>query len=438
MKTVITAHAKMQSTYMDRNAMLQNLNNPMPNLGVITGKARLDYYLIQECQANSEDSTVSGQCYPGGGNEINHDAMPGDSSWGLKCVRSIDVMEGEPNELGIVSCAGIHRGAYSSHRAMEDSFYWQGFVATESRLTNALNSNTSDPDHGYATIRTGTVSVINNGSEIFYPGSYVATRWPKLQSVDGTNSAVMKELPDGTIVNATARGGTPSSQFRPELVPFDPYDVEVQIASAYAGLFHAYDKGLTRGIANATLEDALAHDCLPEAKKFSADQETAAGYFYGRIGCVLAGLETLVKNNLVTISKATSGASPQAQVAALAVSQKMLTPGNKLSTEMFANMFFNDLPDTNDDARDARDAFQAYVTSAVDGAPSLAQLSIKGNYKQDKTVEYAKLRVLLSRFDTASICGAWFSKTSKIIGRSLNCAAPADTLHVLAGHFTLA
>lgn len=417
--------------------MLQNLNNPMPNLGVIPGKARLDYYLIQECQANSEDSTVSGQCYPGGGNEINHDAMPGDSSFGLKCVRSIDVMEGEPNELGIVSCAGIHRGAYSSHRAMEDSFYWQGFVATESRLTNALNSNTSDPDHGYATIRTGTVSVINNGPEIFYPGSYVAYRWPKLQSVDGTNSAVMKELPDGTIVNATARGGTPSSQFRPELVPFDPYDVEVQIAAAYAALLFAYDKGLTRGIANSTLEDALAHDCIPEAKKFSADQETAAGYFYGRIGCVLAGLETLVTEKLVTITGASAGASPQEQVAALAGAQKLLTPGEELGKKMFANMFFNDLPDTNVVVKTARDAFQTFV-STIDGAPSLAQLSIKGNYKQDKTVEYAKLRVLLSRFDTASICGSWFSKTSKIIGRSLNCAAPADTLHVLAGHFTLA
>jgi hypothetical protein len=425
---------------MDRNPMLQNLNNPMPNLGVIPGKARLDYYLIQECQANSEDGTVSAQCYPGGGNEINHDAMPGDSSFGLKCVRSIDVMEGEPNELGIVSCAGIHRGAYTSHRSMEDNFYWQGFVATESRLTNALNSNTSDPDHGYATIRAGTVSVINNGPYIFYPGSYVQTRWPKLESFGGSNSDVMKTLPDGTIVNATARGGTPSSQFRPELVPFDPYDVEVQIAAVYASLTTPHDKGAIPGLSGSRLEDALKFDCIPEAKHLSADQETAAGYFYGRIGCVLAGLETLVNANLISISpnaNAPSELEAANAVAKLAIDNNLLLPDTPISRKMLANMFFTDLPDTNADAKASRTAFQAYVTDKVDGRPTLRDLSIKANHKNEPKLEYAKLRVLLSRFDTASICGAWFSKSSKVIGRSLNCAAPADTLHVLCGHFTL-
>jgi hypothetical protein len=78
-------------------------------------------------------------------------------------------MEGEPNELGIVSLAGIQTNNYTCWRSFEDQFYWQGFVATESRLTNPLNSNTSDPDHGYATIRVGTVSTINNGPKTFYP-----------------------------------------------------------------------------------------------------------------------------------------------------------------------------------------------------------------------------------------------------------------------------
>ncbi len=105
----------------------------------------MDFTLITEYQGNAEDPRTSQYCYPGGGQAINHDAMPGDTSFGQKDVRNAEVMDGEPNELGIVSVAGLYWGKYASQREMEDDFYWQGIVTTESRLTNPLDSASGDP-----------------------------------------------------------------------------------------------------------------------------------------------------------------------------------------------------------------------------------------------------------------------------------------------------
>jgi len=78
----------------------------------------------------------------GGQQDINHDAMPGDLSFGMKNVRNSEVnihtnhvsfvlnqkkkvVDGEPNELGIVSVAGLNWARYCSQREMEEDFYFQ-------------------------------------------------------------------------------------------------------------------------------------------------------------------------------------------------------------------------------------------------------------------------------------------------------------------------
>lgn len=423
----------MENEYMDRNPLLQNKMNPVPNLGVIPGKARLDYYLIEECQKNAEDSTVSATCYKGGSNDKNHDAYPGDSSYGLKCVRSIDVMEGEPNELGIVSVAGINRAAYSSLRALESQFYWQGFVATESRLTNALNSNTSDPDHGYATIRTGTVSVSNNGPGMFYPGSYVAYQFPKHPVVDGVGSAVMKEMPDGTLINATARGGTEAGQFCPELVPFNPYDVSTEIAGAIAGVNESINARGTPGIKGMTLDQFLKYDCIPEAKSCSAEQELSGGFKFGKAGAVLfGGLEVLAQRGFIVINPTTTGTEISKTDAIRLASQLANDIGlfdekidDQIVHEILNNIYFADLPVNHPGGRTAREEFQAYLASikadTAIGTLDIKTLPMKTNYKNNPTINYAKMRVLGSSFDMGAFNGAWFAKRSKIIGRSMNC-----------------
>lgn len=434
------ARTKMSDlAYADHNPMLQNLYNPVPNLGVISGKCRLDYHFIAECQANAEDPDIARYCYPGGANDINHDAMPGDSSFGIKCVRSIDVMEGEPNELGIVALAGINRSNYESHRTMEDQFYWQGFVATESRLTNALNSNTSDPDHGYATIRVGTVSTINNGPSSFYPGQYVSWRFPKA----GADGSLMDSQRNGNgqITNLRARGGTPNTQFRPELVPFDYTDFETQIASGVA-LAAVKKTNADPGIADVPFEEFFRTDGIVDAHCYAASQETAAGYKYGKLGVGFAMIETLARAGYITLTpsaqlynngvRAPQTARSAADYASIADQvERMAAHIGTWSTqeseqtiihEILANMYFRDLPVSH-----VKGAAAANAIATHSGKP-LAKIAMSWLKKGDKDYEkncYYKLRVMLSHFDSAALVGSWYSKTSKIIGRAMNACVPA-------------
>jgi hypothetical protein len=235
----------------DRNPMLQNLNNPVPGLGVIPGKCSLDFNLISEYQKNAEDPRTSLFCYPGGQTPQNHDCMPGDTSFGQKDVRNAEVMDGEPNELGIVSVAGLNFGRYCSQREMEDDFYWQGVVTTESRLTNPLDGITGDPDHGYGKVslrdekisrfffiligtgRAGTFSVINNGWKTIYAGNYVCWQFP---AAPFHPKGDVYNFNGGETINHLARYGTPPTQFRPEYVPFDHSDFTVQFSAAFAAM----------------------------------------------------------------------------------------------------------------------------------------------------------------------------------------------------------
>lgn len=410
--------------YADHNPMLQNLYNPVPNLGVISGKCRLDYHFIAECQANAEDPDQARFCYPGGANDINHDAMPGDSSFGLKCVRSIDVMEGEPNELGIVSLAGINRENYSSHRTMEDQFYWQGFVATESRLTNPLNSNTSDPDHGYATIRVGTVSTINNGAKTLYPGQYVCWGFPKV----GPDGALMdsQRSGNGQITNLRARGGTPNTQFRPELNPFDYTDFQTQIAGGVLCAAVSKTAGITPGIMDVPFEEFFRTDGIVDAHCYSTDQETSSGYKYGKLGVGLAMIETLARSGHITITPTTnlydaatgkrkavnpsqaSQAEIAGQVERLAAHIGLWSTNQNdqvLIHEILANMFFRDLPFSHAKGNAASKAIETHAGRPLN---KIAMAWIKQGDKDYEKNCYYKLRVMLSHFDSAALVGSWF------------------------------
>ena len=425
--------------YADRNPMLQNLNNPVPNLGVISGKCRLDYFFIAECQANAEGGEAG--CYPGGGNDINHDAMPGDSSFGLKCVRSVDVMEGEPNELGIVSLAGICRANYSCHRSMEDQFYWQGFVATESRLTNALNSNTSDPDHGYATIRVGTVSTINNGPFTMYPGMFICWRFPKTDAAGQLEDT--QRSGDNQTINLRARGGTPSTQFRPELVPFDYTDFQTQIAGGVAVAAASKNETTTPGICDVPFEQFFVLDGIVDAPAYMPDQETAAGYKYGKLGISFAAIETLAKAGYITVAEpkfdATTG-KPTATAAPSLTAVEISTRVERMAAhigmwsttygeqqvirDILANMYFRELPVSHADGNAARKAFETYANAS---SQQIAKKWVKKGQLNYEQLCYQKLRVMVSHFDSAALVGSWFSKTSKVIGRCLNVATPTGT-----------
>lgn len=438
---------------MDRNPMLQNLNNPVANLGVIPGKVQLDWAFIQECMANADDQHLRA-VYPGGNKDQNHDAMPGDMSFGLKCVRNAEVMQGEPNELGIVSVAGINTELYSCQRAMEDQFYFQGFVATECRVSDPMgNSATQDPDHGYATIRVGTVSTNNNGPYMVYPGQLLAWRFPA-SPLTSFMTREEVETPFGNQVNLLARGGTPSSQFRPEIVPFDPFEFSLYYDAAYAAMTEAKTND-TPGIRDIPFADFFKDDGISEARTMSGQQEEAGGHKYSKIGIVLAGLEVLVREGFVTITTgadaaarktvvdvATAAAAAAGNTHERAIHERIQalseeiglwkpTAASAVVLKMFANMFFMDMQGAEGKA--AKAAFERNI----DGADAMKRMAKKQNFDDNTATNYAQLRIFLSEFDSGRLIGNWHSKTSKIVGRAMNAAAPGDTLHVLAGHFSL-
>ena len=433
---------------MDRNAMLQGMMNPIMSVGVIPGKCQLDWVWIQEAMANADDPVTAAGCFPGGNKDINHDAMPGDASFGLKCVRNAQVREGEPNELGIVSLAGLNTSMYSSSRAIEDQFYFQGFVATPCRVSgHHMDEGTNDPDHGYATVRAGTCNSINNGPFTFYPGSFIATRLPP-------NPKSTYKMVDGDSVfenriNQRARMGVPNTQFKHELVPFDYMDFATQLAGAYATMRTSRGSAYTAGISDMKFSDFFKHDYLMEVPAFSTEVEEAGGHKFGSIGKCLAGIETLAQLGYLTINLAnrnTEPPTPPAEAADTAkVSKDVATLAEDIGLwtetqqpdgerlvflKMFANMHFMEL----NESPDVKAAKASFKAAFGDSANDVGKKHISGNNAEEN---YKKLRVHMSKFSEGHLVGNWFSKTSKIVGRSLNAAAPGDTMHVLAGHFTL-
>ena len=441
-KSLQTSWTSYQKKKMDRNGMLQGLMNPIMSVGVIPGKVQLDWVWIKEAMANADDPATAALCFPGGAKDINHDAMPGMLSFGLKCVRNAEVMEGEPNELGICSLAGTNTDMYSSARAIEDQFYFQGFVATPCRVSgHHMDNNTNDPDHGYATVRAGTCNAINNGPFTFYPGSYMATRLPP-------NPKTTYKLMDGDSkfenrINERARAGTSNTRFAHELVPFDYMDFSTQLAGAYASMRESQSSAYTAGISDMTLSDFFKTDFLMEVPSFSTEAEEAAGHKYGKIGECLAGIETLAQLGYISINDGdpkvlTSDEKVKASLAVAKLSgdiglwKKSTNPiqENLAFLKMIANMHFMELFETTE-VEAAKTSFRA----AFKEKPG--EVGAKHLFSNDVTENYKKLRVHLSKFSEGHLVGNWFSKTSKIVGRSLNAAAPGDTIHVLAGHFTL-
>jgi hypothetical protein len=427
---------------MDRNVMLQGMMNPIMSVGVIPGKCQADWTWIQEAMANADDPATAQNCIPGGAKDVNHDIMPGDLSFGLKQVRNPAMMEGEPNELGIVSMSGLDTSLYSSARSIEDQFYFQGFVATPCRVSgHHMDESTNDPDHGYATVRAGTCNTINNGTKTFYPGQYITTQMPAWK--DKTSYGNEYTDPENPSVNQLARMGTPNGQWKWEVVPFDYTDFSLQLTSAYATMRFPSGSPYNPGIANMLFADFFKVDYLAEVPSYSTEAEEASGHKYGCIGTVLAGVETLAHLGYITINNAlTPLNTPDEKKVA---SEKVRDMSAKLGLwnkeeqsadaldflKIFANIHMADLFEGAKHVQDAKKHFQEAFGKSVE---EVGKSALYGN---DTTQNYLKLRAQLSKFTSGHLVGNWYSKTSKIVGKCLNVAAPSDTMHVMAGHFTL-
>lgn len=428
--------------YSDRNSMLQNANNPVPVLGVIPGKAFPDYDKIEEFVANSEDASIAVNCYPGGSQDINHDIMPLDTLICLKNSRTRGINDAEPNECGVVSVAGLCWDDCCSQREMEDMWYWGGIVQTEMRRTMPMDGTTPDPESGFATIRAGTCSVINNGDKTFYPGDLIAWRFPPAPfnpKADGTG-----KFNNGSVLNSTARYGTPATQFRPEYVPFDHTDFTVQMAAAFAAINEPYGN---RGISDKSFMDAfpsLNHG-IPD-HPWSEVQEGAFAYKYAFMGIGLTFLEHALRSGYVTLAadfkNLTTTSAAQARAGAVNVSEAYgLWSDDKTAqgpmVEFLADVMLKNVAANDPNRREALVRFEDANPAASKTWSALLHARPDENTQNREAILYAKLRQHLTEVLNQGVTNSWHSKTSKIVGKAMNAAAVADTLHGMWGHFTL-
>lgn len=373
------------------NPMRQSIRTPIMSMGVIPGKVHLDWVHVGEAMRNAEDAHTAQDCYPGGSKDVNHDVMPGDLSIGWKDVR--DPMGGF-NELGFVSLNGFYMGGNKTQREAEDSVYPQGIVTTECRVSDPMgNSSAQDPDHGYALVKAGTAPTLNNGPKMIFPNNFVAMRFPP-SALNTFMSTSDNDNKWGNGTNQRARMGTFSSQIRPELVPFDYTDFSIHYDSAYAAMKRTISNN---GIKDIPLADMLARrqGSYADVPQFSAEQEEAIGHYW----------------SLVNI------------IAAIAESGE--TAANLRDKALVANGVDDDV----------LKVFQLAFYSSINNGDNETLTDRTNKGKTDDN--YKKLRALGSTLHSGHVMGNYYSKTSKIIGKSMNGAGPSETMDLLLGHFCL-
>jgi len=370
--------------------MRQGIRTPIMSMGVIPGKVHLDWVHVEEAMRNAEDPATAQDCYPGGSKDVNHDVMPGDLSIGWKDVR--DPMGGF-NELGFVSLNGFYMSGEKTQREAEDSVYPQGIVTTECRVSDPMgNSSAQDPDHGYAIVKAGTAPTLNNGPKQIFPNNFVAVRFPpsKLNTFMGTEDNDNK-FESGT--NQRARAGTFASQIRPELVPFDYTDFHIHYDSAHAAMGRGKN---ANGIKDITLDEMLRRrkGFNSDVPRFSAEQEEAIGHYWSMVNLLAAIAES----------------------------------GETVSTLVTAAT----KPDAKVDDRIVAIFHRAFYRSMSRGNVEKVETEVKA-----KSDSYKALRQLGSTLHSGHVMGNYYSKTSKIIGKSMNSAGPSETMDLLLGHFCL-
>ncbi len=443
---------------MDRNPMMQSLYNPIMQMGVVPGKAFPDHLLIDERMANADDPAVAVNCYNGGGQERNHDILMGDCVFGQKGVRSPEMMLGHPNEVVTATVAGLYIPDFGCQHTAERQVYFVGVSQTDYRYSGNPSGSSlqADPEHGIATVKTGTCSVINNGPFVQYAGGYVMYRyppstWSPYDMVEGDNKF-------GDQINRRVRAGDQPTRLRPELVPYDYADFTTEIDGAHYLMMTPCGTNRVHGISDLTLSEFLSRKGITDSTNFSAEQEVAGGHKFGTVGAVLAGcLEKLIQSGMISVNHLDAnhkpavgafapknlGAPSDVHIAKAAAIIQMCGFWDKefkddqLSHQMFENVFFRDLVRT-----DIVEKIETALTKNYPGVNSNVARTVDGvannfSFSNDSDANYQKIRFYASRLAMGAVSGNMFFKTSKIIGRSLNFAAPSDTMHLLLGHFCL-
>lgn len=419
--------------------MLQGNVMPVAVVGAISGKGMLDTELVAQFKKNSANPRTKPFCYPGGEDQINANIMQYDTAIGMRNVRELDGFDGEPAELAIVGVGGLNWSQYCSQAQMQRDYYWLGIVTTESRLFNPYDPSTMDAIHqGFGFIRAGTHTVANNGPYNFYPGQRIAWRLPLAPFHPKSRTDNMPELAEFN------RGGRPPTQFQAEYVPFDPLDVTVQIASAFALLGVNADQG---GVNDLAYSDALPHlTGFRGVRPHDPLQEEAISYKFGIAAIGLAFVQALADRNAIRFlnpgeiepptdadERMRNNFNACADLADKLGLYDHSSSGDdrrKKLESILADVMMSDISPIDSQGAAARTRFEKGLSEA---AGSLENIPFQMPKNKDQL--YASMRYHAMSLMTQGILGSFDHAHDHVVGRALNASAPGDDLHGLWGHF---
>lgn len=404
--------------------MRQAMRQPIMGQGIIPGKALLDLALIRDRMQASDDPALSANCVPGGNREINHDAMPGDLSFGLRMVRNPAGMYGASNEWGTASFAGEFLGDYKKKAAWIGQYYLQGVIATESRLSDPNDSNTPDPGHGYALIKAGSTSIVNNGPDVIYPGDWVCYDFPDFDANTYREPA--------NRINERARAGEPATKFRGHVKRFEPEDgVKLHVELSKELIITGAASG---GISDIDMMKFFDYTGLRDVPVLSNEQQEAAGHKYGTAAIAFAYIQTLIGTGLLFT-----------ETDLRAAFDKGVTTGGTGATGTALVDAVNSFLDTT--KRNGPANAPGYATSLADtigifktqeSDQTIVRECIKNCFEYKPLAgtnpNYDRLRSNTSKFLHECIVSGWYRRTQTIFARSFNFAAPSDTLHLVVNY----
>jgi len=409
---------------MDRNQLLQGLQNPTMEVGVITGKFVHDEELYDECVRNANNAAIAIYCFPGGNQPINHDVWPGYTLLGLK---NVSIPESDVFEIGLASAAGFMWDSYCSQRDMESRFYWLGISNGTALKTMALDSTTKD-EPGIGTHKAGTKSIINNSWKTIYAGDKLVWRFPKAPFHPRAGKS--EQFNEGNPINMLARQGDPPTQFRFEYESYDPTDFAVQMAAAFAAL--SYDTG-QGGVQDMPYQNALpwaAGGAGVKDRPWSSIQEEALAYRYGLWGVALTLLGTLKETGIALDDKTPADI---ARIIGLFDAKTADVGYEGTVVNGVADVMLDKISPCDPQRERAENEFAARLGMPLHKARQYAAVpeSLAGNER----LFFANLRSHAIDMLAIGITSALEAKRAQIVGTAMNSAAPADTVHVLFGHF---
>lgn len=422
----------------DRNAMLQANYKPVTTQGEITGKAFVDWSRINEARYNANNSRGLLSSYPGGGNDDNLSLMPHELAFGKKeqGAQMRYMRAGEPNEHGLTALAGTRYGDYWTDEAMMRDYYFMGVVKTEYRVGENI-----DPNHGFSFVRAGSISTVNNGPGDIFAGDLICWRFPltkRSPNDDGTRP-ITNEM--GPIVHQN-RQGTPNTKYLAEIMRFDYTDFSSQIN----GAFHAMQATINNpdpGISDMEFEEFFVSQGSSDARSISSLQEEAMAYKFGLLGCGLSMIETLIRKGLLKLGDGLREKPTEEQeksaandVRKLANKELKLWSKNideqELQMEILADMFLQDLNNGNP----LRVAAQNRLWATHGDAANLRNFKEIMFFTGKKPeTRFIKLRANLMKVLCSGIAGSWYSKCSRVIGKSMSSGKQSDTVHLMLSHF---